>query len=101
MITQAGLSKHWQQANPMSGCGPGTQAGRFGDVRFPAGRAEPVSRDGVCLTTVGQFRQELTKREESAVEPAQRSPVLTSTHEARPCAGTTSSKTIGIENPTK
>ena len=67
----------------MIGCGPGTQEGRFGDVRFQAGRAEPVSRDGVCLTTVGQFRQELTKKEESAVEPAQRSRALTSTHEAR------------------
>jgi len=43
--------------------------------RFPAGRAEPVPRDGVCPTTVGLIliRQERAKREEFAVEPAQRS----------------------------
>ena len=60
---------------------------RFGDGRSPAGRVEPVSRDGVCLTTVGLLRKERAKKEESAVELAKRSPALPSTYEAQPAPG--------------
>ena len=66
--------------------GPWGRLSRFGDGRSPAGRAETASRDGECPTTVGSS-EGAAKREESAVEPAERRPALPATHEAQPAPG--------------
>ena len=70
-------------------CPSPDRVSRFGDVRFPAARAETASRDGVCLKDV--MRRQANKSPELAVEPVERSAALTSTHEARPGPGCTSS----------
>ena len=58
-----------------------------------------MSRDGVCLTTVGLLRKERAKKEELAVEPAERSAALTATHEARPVRGAAAQERDGLHDP--
>ena len=60
---------------------------RFGAVRFLAGQAEAAPCDGVCLRDV--IRRKADKSPELAVEPPERSPALTATHEAHPPPGKT------------